>query len=186
GGAAGAQVTTGPDGPPPPEARPSEDAGGPAADRPVTDLEGESSVALGPTSRGECLRALVPPASGRVVQGWGFHYSPVFADSRYHPGVDIALEAGDRVRAALGGIVAEASTTPWFGGQVRISHGFGVETVYAHLGTVLVHEGQEVQTGEVVGLAGPPGLTEADLGVHLHYEIRVEGDSIDPEPYLGG
>jgi murein DD-endopeptidase MepM/ murein hydrolase activator NlpD len=150
------------------------------------DLEGESSVTLGPTSRGECLEALARPASGRVVRGWGFYYSPVFADSRYHAGVDIALEEGDRVRAALGGIVTEVSTTPWFGGRVTISHGFGVETVYAHLGTVLVREGQEVQTGEVVGLAGPPGLTEADLGVHLHYEIRVDGESIDPEPYLGG
>jgi len=157
-------------------------------DVPVIEQEGPDSSAVpagGPTSAGECLAALTGPASGKVLRGFGFYYSAVFQDYRYHPGLDIGLAAGDTVRAALGGLVTRVETSPSLGLRVVISHGSGVTTVYGHLGLVLVSVGQEVVTGQAVGRAGQPGSIEADLGVHLHYEIRTGDQPIDPTPYVG-
>ena len=157
-------------------------------DVPVIEQEGPDSSAVpagGPTSVGECLAALTSPASGKVLRGFGFYYSAVFQDYRYHPGLDIGLAAGDTVRAALGGLVTGVETSPSLGLRVVLSHGSGVTTVYGHLGLVLVSVGQEVATGQTVGRAGQPGSIEADLGVHLHYEIRTGDQPIDPTPYVG-
>jgi murein DD-endopeptidase MepM/ murein hydrolase activator NlpD len=157
-------------------------------DVPVLEQEGPDSSAVPPgdqTSVGECLAALTSPASGKVLRGFGFYYSAVFQDYRYHPGLDIGLAAGDTVRAALGGLVTGVETSPSLGLRVVISHGNGVTTVYGHLGLVLVSVGQEVSTGQAVGRAGQPGSIEADLGVHLHYEIRTGDQPIDPTPYVG-
>lgn len=157
-------------------------------DVPVIEQEGPDSSAVpagGPTSVGECLAALTSPASGKVLRGFGFYYSAVFQDYRYHPGLDIGLAAGDTVRAALGGLVTVVESSPWLGLRVVISHGSGVTTVYSHLGQALVGVGQEVATGQAVGRAGQPGSIEADLGVHLHYEIRTGDQPIDPTPYVG-
>jgi len=157
-------------------------------DVPIIEQEGPDSSAVpagGPTSVGECLAALTGPASGKVLRGFGFYYSAVFQDYRYHPGLDIGLAAGDTVRAALGGLVTDVETSPSLGLRVVISHGSGVTTVYGHLGLVLVSVGQEVATGQAVGRAGQPGSIEADLGVHLHYEIRTGDQPTDPTPYVG-
>ena len=157
-------------------------------DVPVIEQEGPDSSAVppgGPTSVGECLAALTSPASGKLLRGFGFYYSAVFQDYRYHPGLDIGLAAGDTVRAALGGLVTGVETSPSLGLRVVISHGSGVTTVYGHLGLVLVSVGQEVSTGQAVGRAGQPGSIEADLGVHLHYEIRTGDQPTDPTPYVG-
>jgi murein DD-endopeptidase MepM/ murein hydrolase activator NlpD len=158
------------------------------ADVPVIEQEGPDSSALptgAPTSVGECLAALTSPASGKVLRGFGFYYSAVFQDYRYHPGLDISLAAGDTVRAALGGLVTGVETSPSLGLRVVVSHGCGVITVYGHLGLVLVSVGQAVATGQAVGRAGQPGSVEADLGVHLHYEIRTGDQPTDPTPYVG-
>ena len=157
-------------------------------DVPVIEQEGPDSSAVpagGPTSVGECLAALTSPASGKVLRGFGYYASAVFQDYRYHPGLDIGLAAGDTVRAALGGLVTVVESSPWLGLRVVISHGSGVTTVYSHLGQALVGVGQEVATGQAVGRAGQPGSIEADLGVHLHYEIRTGDQPIDPTPYVG-
>lgn len=147
---------------------------------------GSASGEVGPLSRGESLKALQAPASGKIIRPYGtFFYSATFADWRYHSGVDIALATGDTVRAALGGMVARVSYTALDGWRVEVSHGFGLATVYSHLGAVRVEEGQPVETGQVVGTAGTPGLSEADLGVHLHFELRVDNAPSDPSPYLG-
>ena len=89
------------------------------------------------------------------------------------------------VRAALGGMVTRAARNDAEGWVVEVSHGYGVTMVYAHLGSLLVREGELVAKGQPLGSAGAPGLLEKDLGVHLHYELRVDGDEKDPRPYLG-
>jgi murein DD-endopeptidase MepM/ murein hydrolase activator NlpD len=150
-----------------------------------SEAPGDVVPAGGPASVGECLAALTSPASGKVLRGFGYYDSAVFQDYRYHPGLDIGLAAGDTVRAALGGLVTVVESSPWLGLRVVISHGSGVTTVYSHLGQALVGVGQEVATGQAVGRAGQPGSIEADLGVHLHYEIRTGDQPIDPTPYVG-
>ncbi len=153
---------------------------------PVMEAEGESQPVVnaeGPASRDEALKALRPPASGKLVRGFGYYWSPVLEDWRYHPGLDLALATGDQVRAALGGMVTSVEGSPLFGWRVEIGHGFGLTTVYAHLGAAVVTVGQVVSAGDPVGTAGQPGTIENDLGVHLHFEIRVNDAAIDPTPY---
>jgi len=158
--------------------------GGPGGVQPVIDLEGQDQATVGPASLGECLQALVRPAHGEVVRGMGWNYSEVYEDWRYHSGVDVALAAGDPVRAALEGLVVEVSQTSAEGGRVVINHGFGLVTEYEHLGTILVTEGQIVDTGETIARAGPPGVIEAELGVHLHFGVKVNDEAVDPEDYV--
>jgi murein DD-endopeptidase MepM/ murein hydrolase activator NlpD len=153
--------------------------------RMVVDLEGEARATVGPLSREDCYRSMVSPATGKVVRPHGFYDSTLFQDTRYHTGVDIALKTGDPVRAALGGLVTHASHTSSEAWRIEITHGFGVVTVYSHLGAAHVRSGDMVTTGRHIGTAGLPGDLEFDLGVHLHFEIRVDGDSIDPAPYVG-
>jgi len=152
--------------------------------QPVIDLEGQDEVVIGPTSLGECLEALVAPARGEVLRSMGYYYSDVLAEWRYHSGTDVALDEGEPVRAALDGLVVDVSRTKLLGGRVVINHGCGLVTEYEHLGTIRVTEGQVVQTGEVLGEAGRPGAIEADLGVHLHFTVRVDGEPVDPEDHV--
>ena len=157
--------------------------------QPVMEDEGTgapSAADVGPRSVGEILSLFEAPASGKVVRGFGWYESAVFQDWRYHTGVDIALQAGDPVRAAGDGLVTSVEGTRFEGWRIVVSHGPGVTTIYSQLGSTAVAEGDSVSRGQSVGLAGASGTLEADLGVHLHYEIRLDNSETDPTPYLGG
>lgn len=154
--------------------------------RMVVDLEDGSSTVVGPLSRGDCLRGLVRPAAGDVVRGFGFYESPLLLGWRYHPGVDIRTAVGAAVHAAQAGMVTDVRRSASEAWRVEIAHGFGVVTVYAHLGAIEVRAGDEIRRGQRIGTVGLPGDYEYDLGPHLHYEIRVDGQAIEPDPYLGG
>lgn len=139
-----------------------------------------------PTKKVEqVLASLAAPAAGEVIRPFGFYQSVIFQDWRYHSGVDIALTTGDQVRAAASGAVTRVEGTRLEGWRVVISHGLGVTTIYGQMTATTVSEGESVSDGEPIGLAGAPGSLEADLGPHLHYEIRVQDLVIDPTPYLG-
>jgi murein DD-endopeptidase MepM/ murein hydrolase activator NlpD len=138
-----------------------------------------------PTTVGQVLAGLAAPAVGEVIRPFGFYQSVTFQDWRYHSGVDIALTTGDQVRAAASGTVTRVEGTRLEGWRVVISHGLGVTTIYGQMTATTVNEGESVSGGEPIGLAGAPGSLEADLGPHLHYEIRVQDRATDPTPYLG-
>jgi len=144
-----------------------------------------AAAGIGPTSVGDALGLLRAPVSGKVLRPFGWYESSLFQDWRYHTGVDLAVSAGDQVRAAGPGLVVAVEGTALEGWRVVISHGQGVTTVYSHLGSAAVAEGDQVAAGQTIGLAGAPGSLEADLGVHLHFEIRVNDSPTDPTPYLG-
>ncbi len=138
-----------------------------------------------PTTVGQVLAGLAAPAVGEVIRPFGFYQSVTFQDWRYHSGVDIALTTGDQVRAAASGTVTRVEGTRLDGWRIVISHGLGVTTIYGQMTATTVSEGENVSGGEPIGLAGAPGSLEADLGPHLHYEIRVHDSATDPAPYLG-
>ncbi|MFZ5624330.1 MAG: M23 family metallopeptidase [Gemmatimonadota bacterium] len=94
-----------------------------------------------------------------------------------HPGIDVAIGVGTPVRAAGGGTVVEARSDREYGLMIRLQHPEGYESVYGHLSRLLAEEGQQVNAGEVIGLAGNTGNSSAP---HLHFELRREGKSIDP------
>ncbi|WP_336981705.1 M23 family metallopeptidase [Altererythrobacter fulvus] len=118
------------------------------------------------------------PHDGAVLLGWRRR-----ADGSGHEGVDFRLKDGDMVRAAASGTVIFAGKAPErFGNLVVIDHGNGWHTAYGHLQKATVKKGETIRAGERVGLGGHSG--EA-TGPELHFEIRRDGQPVDPGPLLG-
>ena len=103
----------------------------------------------------------------------------------YHPGMDFAVPVGTPVKAVADGVVIEAYEAGYnkgYGGYVKVDHGNGRHSLYAHLSRVDVEEGQQVSAGDKIALSGNTGVS---TGPHLHLEIRQNGKHLDPAPYLG-
>ncbi len=103
------------------------------------------------------------------------------AGSETHPGIDIAVRAGTPIRAAGGGVVAEAGLDPDYGWYVLINHPDGYQSMYGHASRLLVRAGETVQAGEVIALSGSTGRSTAP---HLHFEIRRNGQQTDPRSLI--
>jgi murein DD-endopeptidase MepM/ murein hydrolase activator NlpD len=99
------------------------------------------------------------------------------AGDETHPGIDIAIPTGTPIRAAGGGRIARTGSDEEYGLYVLISHPEGYETMYGHASRILVSNGDEVNTGQVIALSGSTGRSTAP---HLHFEVRRSGRSIDP------
>ena len=138
------------------------------------------------SERLKALMSFVPlrmPLSGdpSVTSGFGYRPDPFLGRLALHPGVDLAEAYGTEIRAAASGRVAHAGPAGGYGNMVEIDHGNGLATRYAHMSDVLVEEGQEVDKGVILGKLGSTGRS---TGPHLHYEVRVDGEPVDPERYL--
>ncbi len=98
-----------------------------------------------------------------------------------HEGIDLAATAGSRVVATAPGKVVFAGTKSGYGRLVEIDHGFGLRTRYAHLRSIRVETGQRVEHRQTVGTLGSSGRS---TGPHVHYEVLVEGEPMDPDDFL--
>lgn len=124
------------------------------------------------------------PENGKVFtfpveNSWitsGFGYRRLFG-SKFHYGIDFDLETGDKVMAAMDGTVRIARYNNGYGNFVIISHEGGMETLYGHLSELWVSEGTKIKSGEVIGLGGSTGRS---TGSHLHFEVRIFGEQVDP------
>lgn len=114
------------------------------------------------------------PKEGRVTSGFGRR--SLFG-RKFHKGLDIDLETGDAVHAALGGKIRIAHYNRGYGNFVVISHQGGLETLYGHLSELSVKEGDVIEAGTQIGLGGSTGQS---TGSHLHFEIRIFGEQVDP------
>ncbi len=121
------------------------------------------------------------PTYGWLTDGFGWRTHPITHKRQFHEGLDIANYPGTPVVAAADGIVTSTKLRPGYGNTVKIKHGFGFETRYAHLKKIYVVEGQKVKRGKRVGCIGSSGRV---TGPHLHYEVRVLGQPINPYDYL--
>jgi len=133
---------------------------------------------------GEQLKSLPSlwPVEGRLGSGFAQRIDPFSGEGAFHKGVDIGAPTGAPVHATADGIVVSAEpVTGGYGRLVIVDHGGGVQTYYAHLSKILVHAGQVLRRGEMVGLVGSSGRTTAP---HLHYEVRVGGAPMNPYRYL--
>jgi murein DD-endopeptidase MepM/ murein hydrolase activator NlpD len=105
----------------------------------------------------------------------------MFGFPHFHTGLDMASPT-TRIGAAADGVVAAVgSGTTGYGNYVIIVHGGGLVTLYGHLSVTLVTVGQTVTMGQQIGVEGTTG---ASTGVHLHFEVRLNGTPVDPSPYL--
>lgn len=119
---------------------------------------------------------------GRISSGFGERFHPVDQVWKPHHGLDIAAPAGTPVEATAAGTVAFAGERGGYGNLVIIDHGNGLETRYAHLGALGVEPGETVNAGDPVGKVGSTGKS---TGNHLHYEVRENGQPVDPRKYIG-
>lgn len=117
------------------------------------------------------------PVNGRLTSRFGVRRHPLLGFSRMHRGVDFAAAYGAPVVAASSGRVTGADWAGGYGRQVRIAHGAGLSSSYSHLSRFAVAAGRFVRAGEVIGYAGSSGLS---TGPHVHYEVRRNGQAIDP------
>lgn len=121
------------------------------------------------------------PSSTYVTSAFGMRDHPLFGDERPHSGIDIAGSAGSEVLAADSGTVAVATYSSSYGNYVTIYHSNGDYTLYAHMSSLAVSAGQSVTQGDVIGYVGSTGWA---TGPHLHFEIRVNGSTVDPLSYF--
>lgn len=123
----------------------------------------------------------IAPVRGILTSGFGTRSDPMTHGRGHHEGVDIAAPAGQPVQAAADGIVLSAELENGYGNAVFLSHGFGIATRYAHLSQIDVKPGQKIHRGDVVGRVGSTGRS---TGYHLHYEVRVDGEPVNPLAYI--
>lgn len=117
----------------------------------------------------------------RFTSGFGYRRDPKGGGRRMHSGVDFAAPQGTPIYAAADGVVESAGTESGYGRTVRIRHEFGFETVYAHQSRLHVKTGQRVSRGDRIGDMGRTGRV---TGVHLHYEVRLNGRPMNPMTYV--
>jgi len=121
----------------------------------------------------------IPGAS--LSSPFGLRIDPIEGTVGYHPGLDFGAEARTPIHAAAAGMVVVAGDCGGYGNCVVIDHGTSVATLYGHQSQLLVHVGDVVTVGQVVGLVGSTGIS---TGPHLHFEVRLHGTPIDPVPTL--
>lgn len=114
----------------------------------------------------------------RLASGFGYRTHPIYKIQHLHTGLDFTAPIGTEIYAAGDGTVKEVNIEPrGYGMHVIISHGFGYETLYAHMSKFAVKPGQKVKRGEVIGYVGNTGTS---TGPHLHYEVIKNGEKINP------
>lgn len=120
-------------------------------------------------------------ANVRFTSGFGPRRDPRTGRSRMHSGVDFAGPQGTAILATSDGVVTHAGWQGGYGNTVVIRHAFGIETLYAHLHSINVRKGQRVSRGDRIGGMGTTGRS---TGVHLHYEVRIGGNPVNPMTYI--
>jgi murein DD-endopeptidase MepM/ murein hydrolase activator NlpD len=122
------------------------------------------------------------PAQGLLTSGYGFRRNPFGGRGwRLHTGIDIGGQRGYEIYASADGTVISAGWDGGLGKAVRLDHGFGLTTVYGHMSRPLVRDGQRVVAGQRIGLMGTTGHS---TGPHLHFEVQIDGNSMDPFDYV--
>jgi len=122
------------------------------------------------------------PVDGvRLSSDYGMRNHPVLGGQRAHTGVDLAGASGTPVYATADGYVSRADRFGSYGNYIAIEHGGELQTRYAHLSGFEVVAGERVVKGQLIGYVGSTGRS---TGPHLHYEVRVGGEAVDPRPYM--
>ncbi|MCL2637503.1 MAG: M23 family metallopeptidase [Oscillospiraceae bacterium] len=117
-----------------------------------------------------------------VTSNFGNRVDPIDGSADYHTGIDLKAPEGTDIKAVMDGeVVSVVFGETGYGYLVKIDHGDGIETLYAHCSAIYVTEKQEVTQGEIIAAVGNTGKS---TGNHLHFEIRVNGKAINPRPYL--
>jgi murein DD-endopeptidase MepM/ murein hydrolase activator NlpD len=145
------------------------------------DTVGVSTGGIASPQSAVSVPSIAPVQGFRLTSAYGMREHPVLGGERMHKGLDLAVAAGTPVLAPADGVVEKASWFSSYGNFIEIAHGGNMETRYGHLSGYNVVEGQQVHKGDVIGYVGSTGRS---TGPHLHYEVRVDGEAVDPTPYM--
>ena len=131
----------------------------------------------------KCIPAIQPVSNKdlkKTASGYGVRIDPIYKTTKFHSGMDFSANAGTPVYATGDGTVVSAGWETGYGNCIEVNHGFGYRTRYAHLSAIGVKRGQKVVRGEVIGKVGTTGKS---TGPHLHYEVVVKGQKVNPVNY---
>jgi len=116
-----------------------------------------------------------------TASGWGYRFHPIYKIRQFHYGMDFTAAVGTKVYTTGDGIVKDVQTIGGgYGRWILIDHGFGYQTMYAHLSGFSVKIGEQVKRGQVIGYVGNSGTS---TGPHLHYEVHKNGEPVNPQYY---
>ncbi|WP_196001298.1 M23 family metallopeptidase [Clostridium sp. 1001271B_151109_B4] len=121
------------------------------------------------------------PISGRITSYYGYRINPVTGEYKLHKGIDYAGNYGDPIKASKSGVVEYSGWITGYGNTIILGHGNGVQTLYPHAQTLEVDYGDTVKQGDVIATVGSTGNS---TGPHLHFEIRINGEAVDPLNYI--
>ncbi len=127
------------------------------------------------------IPSIRPTDTGWTSSRFGLREDPFTGKSRFHHGLDFSVPTGTAVRVTGDGVVVMVQQQRGLGKVIKVDHGNSVLTVYAHLDLLEVKKGEAVKRGQVIGKSGNTGRSTAP---HLHYEIRVQGRSVNPVSYI--
>jgi len=124
---------------------------------------------------------MIYPVNAPITSHFGWRVHPILGTERFHSGTDFGADPGTPILAAAAGTVIVSDWYGGYGNAVVIDHGGGITTLYGHCSELYVTEGQTVMAGQVIAAIGSTGLS---TGPHLHFEVRENGDPVDPMNYL--
>ena len=118
-----------------------------------------------------------------LTSSFGTRSDPFNGHRRMHQGIDIPGPLGTPIYATADGVVGRAGRFGGYGNLITVNHGKGIETRYGHLSRLIAQPNERVKRGQLIGLMGSTGRS---TGSHLHYEVRIAGNAVNPMPYLQG
>jgi len=121
------------------------------------------------------------PGYERITSSFGYRIHPILKTRKLHTGIDIGVPANNTIVAANDGTVIHSNWLGGYGKAIMIDHGGNMVTLYGHNNTLLVAMGDKVKKGQTIAKSGSTGMS---TGPHLHFEVRKDGNYIDPMPYL--
>lgn len=136
-----------------------------------------SIAAIGSVS----IPSRMPVEGVKLTSSYGMRVHPVLGGRRAHKGIDLAGPVGTPIYATADGVISKAEWFSSYGLYVSIEHGGALQTRYGHMSRLNVASGQRVRKGEIIGFIGTTGRS---TGPHLHYEVRVNGEAVNPIPYM--
>ena len=159
-------------------------SGGPfiaANDPQVRDLQASAVRQAAIAATFARIPAFLPVNHYDPSSDFGYRSDPFHGGGAFHAGIDMTGKTGDAIHAAADGVVVRAGWWAGYGKVVVIDHGNGLETRYGHMSRFHVKEGDVIRQGQVVGGMGSTGRS---TGTHLHFEIRLDGRALDPQPFV--
>jgi murein DD-endopeptidase MepM/ murein hydrolase activator NlpD len=140
-----------------------------------------SGVITGSSGSGVGTGDMMWPVSASVSSPYGYRIHPILGYRKLHTGIDLSVGYGVPIHACDSGTVIYATWMGGYGNVIIIDHGSGISTLYAHQSSLAVSTGTRVTRGQTVGYVGSTGFS---TGPHLHFEVRVNGNPVDPMGYL--